>query len=174
MNFLTQYGISPELANGVFIACFFILCLVVFALVAAFTKTEWYRKLDVKYGLVFKFVTDAVFMAEAANPEIRAMYEAKSREFNLPWKTLYVFDMVERMCKQAGFTIDIETQVYPMIMRILMSDASLPSMTPGANVEPVKVFSGQAVTDIKELSAAELRTMAAHKERLEREKQITR
>jgi hypothetical protein len=141
MDFLTNLfpGVSPTIFNAVLVAVLIILGYPLLLMLVRISKTEWYKALESRYGILFKVVTDAVFQAEYSDPATRALYEEKALTTGYPVKVLIVFDIVERFASRYGFKVDLETEVLPMIMRALGSDVTPPAMTPGAAEPETKV-----------------------------------
>lgn len=122
--------LSPEVVNSIAVALVGVALFAVLVVVRAVSRTELYKKLQAKYGLLGDFIINAVISAEGATPEQRAQYEQKSRETGYPVKVLIVCDLVERFFAPYGIKFDIETEILPAIERALVSSDTPDNMTP--------------------------------------------
>jgi hypothetical protein len=129
-------SIPTEVVNAVAVALLIVALWLVARLVNAVRGTELFKQAEIRYGLLVTFVTDAIFQAEFADPVTLAAYEEKSQITGYNKKLLLVFDIVERQLAIYGITVDLETQVAPLVERLLNTNATPDSFTPKVSIDP--------------------------------------
>lgn len=135
-------NIPVEIVNAVSVALLIVALYLVARLVGAVRKTEFFKQAELKYGLLVTTVTDALFQAEFADPDTLAKYQEKEEITGYNKKLLLVFDLVEARLAELGITVDLETQVAPLVERLLNSDATPDSFTP--KTAPINVDAAKA------------------------------
>jgi hypothetical protein len=129
-------NLSPELLNAVAVVIAIVVVYLFALLFAEVRKTEVYKQLQIKLGVLPEIILDAIFQVEFAKPEVLAAYEEKSQITGYNKKLLLAGDLVEQALLLHGITIDLETQVYPRIERLLQSNATPDSYTPKTSADP--------------------------------------